>query len=345
MNILFVDQYSELGGAQQCLLDLMPAILERGWQAHVAAPGDGPLIDSLRAMGIPCHRTPLHLRRLVSRLSIDLVYVNGPRLLPAATCCGRPVIFHAHSVPQDRYARTLAGIALRTTQAEVIAVSEYAAASWRRFVPDSRIRVIYNGVPDYGVRQSRCPGPFRIGMVGRIAREKGHLDFVQAARMVGHSKFVICGAPLFSDANYAEQIRAEARGAPVEFMGWQADIGPVLHSLDILAVPSAAHDAAPRVILEAFSAGVPVVAYPSGGIPELASDGGVVVTQTLAETIVGLLADPERMHALSIAGRRAWARRFRLESYRENIVALLSTRQNSKAATTASTAAPTSMGG
>jgi len=58
MNILFVDQFTELGGAQQCLLDLMPAVKERGWQAHVAVPGDGPLMDTLRTMGIPCHGIP-----------------------------------------------------------------------------------------------------------------------------------------------------------------------------------------------------------------------------------------------------------------------------------------------
>src|SRR5690242_16154621 len=42
MNILFLDQFSEMGGAQRCLRDLLPAVAARGWTAHVAAPGKGP---------------------------------------------------------------------------------------------------------------------------------------------------------------------------------------------------------------------------------------------------------------------------------------------------------------
>src|SRR5256885_17159324 len=52
MKILFLDQFSDLGGAQRCLLDLLPAVLERGWLAHVAAPGDGclrPRAENLRS--------------------------------------------------------------------------------------------------------------------------------------------------------------------------------------------------------------------------------------------------------------------------------------------------------
>ena len=43
----------------------------------------------------------------------------------------------------------------------------------------------------------------------------------------------------------------------------------VLADLDLLVVPSISAEATTRVILEAFSAGVPVVAYSIGGIPEI----------------------------------------------------------------------------
>jgi glycosyltransferase involved in cell wall biosynthesis len=331
MNILFLDQFSELGGAQQCLLELLPAVKERGWQAHVAAPGGGPLADKLRAIGIPFH--PLaSIFSQMRRLAVNLIYVNGPRLLPAAACTGKSMVFHAHSVPRQSYARALAGLALRSARTEVIAVSEFAAASWRRFAHESRIRVIYNGTPDYGVHPRRPLGPLRIGIVGRIAPEKGHLDFVRAARIVARSRgdirFIICGAPLFSGDSHAALVRGEASGAPVEFVGWQANIAPMLHSLDLLVVPSAPNDAAPRVIMEAFSAGVPVVAYPSGGIPELVGDSGVITSEsnpgTLAHTILSLLADPARMRDMAASGRQSWSQRFRLERYREEVLSLLS---------------------
>ena len=40
--------------------------------------------------------------------------------------------------------------------------------------------------------------------------------------------------------------------------------------LDLLLVPSTGPEATTRVILEAYAAGVPVIAFPSGGIPEVA---------------------------------------------------------------------------
>ena len=55
MNILFLDQFSDLGGAQRCLLDLLPAVRERGWRAHVAAPGDGELRGRAVALGAEFH--------------------------------------------------------------------------------------------------------------------------------------------------------------------------------------------------------------------------------------------------------------------------------------------------
>ena len=34
MTIFFLDQFSDLGGAQQCLLDLLPAVETRGWRGR-----------------------------------------------------------------------------------------------------------------------------------------------------------------------------------------------------------------------------------------------------------------------------------------------------------------------
>ena len=42
MKILFLDQYSEMGGAQRVLADFLPTVQRRGWGAHVAVPGGGP---------------------------------------------------------------------------------------------------------------------------------------------------------------------------------------------------------------------------------------------------------------------------------------------------------------
>jgi hypothetical protein len=42
MNILFLDQFSTVGGGQRSLLELLPMVAQRGWKGHVA--------DSLRRL-------------------------------------------------------------------------------------------------------------------------------------------------------------------------------------------------------------------------------------------------------------------------------------------------------
>src|SRR5947208_9947121 len=113
MRILFLDQFSDPGGAQQVLLELLPAIRRRGWQAVVGLPGQGQLFRRVReldfdACPVACGpyrsgrksprdaarliaQLPLlarQIRRLAERIGADLVYVNGPRLLPGVALAG-----------------------------------------------------------------------------------------------------------------------------------------------------------------------------------------------------------------------------------------------------------------
>jgi len=151
VKILFLDQFSEMGGGQRVLLDVVDAVANRGWTAHVFVPGDGPLVDQLRARNVPLGHMPcgpyrsggkspadflrfgLDVRRqareIDSRLRqerFDLVYVNGPRLLSAAARAVRgraPVWFHAHSRIQQSYAVRAAGYCIRKVDATVVACS------------------------------------------------------------------------------------------------------------------------------------------------------------------------------------------------------------------------------
>ena len=85
------------------------------------------------------------------------------------------------------------------------------------------------------------------------------------------------------------------------------------------------------MILEAYAAGVPVVAFASGGIPEIVEDG---VTGNLARSAdemaaaaIELLRNPPKRAAMSVAAREYWARRFTLERYRNDVLAALETAQ------------------
>src|SRR4029077_17011602 len=138
VNVLFVDQFSDLGGAQQCLLDLAPAIQAEGWKMTCAVPGAGSLVTKLGELGITVstlamtaptsgRKHPLDFLRfsldtpklardighLAAEFRADLIYVNGPRVLPTAAWVarrtGRPMVFHCHNYLGQRPAAILAG--------------------------------------------------------------------------------------------------------------------------------------------------------------------------------------------------------------------------------------------
>ena len=214
---------------------------------------------------------------------IGLLYVNGPRLLPAAAWVARarsiPLIFHCHHRILQPIAARLAGEALRWSRASMIACCRFAAEPLARYLPGERSRVIYNGVSEPAwTRRPRDPAkPWNIGVVGRIEPEKGQMEFVAAARILSseftNCRFIVAGAPPFSGPEYLEKVRSASRDLPFKFLGWQEDIGAVFSQLDLLVVPSSDIDSTPRVVVEAFSGGLPVVAFPSGGIPEIVEDG------------------------------------------------------------------------
>jgi glycosyltransferase involved in cell wall biosynthesis len=359
VNILFLDQFSDLGGAQQCLLDLIPAVHARGWRAFCGVPGDGPFAAKLRELGaevshISCGpyasgrksiadawrfarqqpRLGSEITRLAEDGRADLIYVNGPRVLPAASRAvrgRRPLVFHCHSRPAGQYAIQLVARALRQADADLIACSRFVAEPFA----GSRLHVIYNGVRA-GTQHRREPPPWRIGVIGRISPENGQREFLQAARLLSQRvpglQFVVCGAPLFASStarNYAASLTSLANGLPVEFLGWREDVGAVLAHLDILVTPSIGSPGAPRVILEAFAAGVPVVGFASGGIPELVADGetGFMVEpqnpQALAARLEELLQRPATLREAAQRALSAWKLRFTVERYQQEIIAML----------------------
>ncbi len=356
MNILILDQFSDPGGAQLCLRDLAPEIARRGWSARLLAPGHGAICESLETYGIRSERLPgirsysngrktirdvasyaldipraiLGIRRLCRGNRPDLVYVNGPRVLPLSMFFGCPIVFHSHSLLTKGYARAIVASCLRFRRVQIIAASGFVARAITGLIAEDHMRVVYSGVPDVGfVAKPVRRGAVRIGIIGRIAPEKGHLDLMQAVKLLAAQgltiEVVIYGIPMFSAADYEARVRAEAAGISVRFAGWVQDVSAALHEIDLLAVPSSSVEAAARVIMEALSAGTPVVAYPSGGIPELICDGrtGLLTEQptpeSLARSIGKLLADPELAARLAEAGRREWEARFRVERYRREV--------------------------
>jgi glycosyltransferase involved in cell wall biosynthesis len=356
MNILCLEQFSRLGGGQLSLLSLLPGLKARGWRPVIAMPNEGPLADLARKSGLEIevlnaasyangHKTLFDVTRfayeypkliwaigrLLSTHRIDLLYVNAPRILPSAAIAARiysvPLVFHCHNRIVQWSGVVAIGESLRLSGAHVIACCKYAAAPILRYVNPERFSVLYNGVGEVSSHVPARRAPLHhIGVIGRIEPEKGQMDFVRAARAVLNRfpdcRFSVIGAPLFSSSKYLDQVVGASRELPVHFLGWQDDISSVLAGLDLLVVPSGPLDSAPRVIFEAFAAGVPVVAFPSGGIPEIVKDGetGFLTAETtsdaLAERICAILEmDSAQLQVIVTRAWERWREEYRLDIY------------------------------
>jgi glycosyltransferase involved in cell wall biosynthesis len=98
-----------------------------------------------------------------------------------------------------------------------------------------------------------------------------------------------------------------------------------MRDLDVLVI-SSKREGMPRVLLEAFSAGVPVVAFPVGGIPEVIEDRstGFLARGELAATLQEVLeSDPQTLREIAHRARREWERRYTVARYREGITTLM----------------------
>ncbi len=362
-NILCIDQFTNIGGGQQSLLDILPAFSARRWQPSVALPGDGPLLTVFQNRGYRLHtfthgtyasrRKPLqqmfkygrklpklvrYFTELVQAHEIDLLYVNGPRLVPPAAWVawrrGIPLVFHCHNRLLQHSAITITGQALELASAHVIACCNWVADPLREYVQPERIKIVYNGVAEVRFAGLQPPERIRrIGVVGRVEPDKGQMQFVQAVRTLAQQlpqcRFSIIGTPMFSGLEYYRKIVASSQGLPIEFGEWQEDIEQIYSGLDLLVVPSAL-EATTRVILEAFSAGVPVVAFPVGGIPEVIQDEQTgfltkrVSADALAARILSVVQmDRSSIHAVLRNARKEWRRRFTLRQYRDNVCGVL----------------------
>lgn len=327
----------------------------RGWEVHALVP-DGPIHQALTPFcavvrALPCGpfasaaKTVSDAVRFASQLPmqaleigltaarncIDVIYVNGPRVLPAAAlgCAGRPLVYHVHWMVPQRSAASLARAALRRSGASAIAPSRLAAEWLQGCVEPGLISTIYNGVGGFGGLPRSRNAIRRIAILGRISPEKGQLEFARAARIAASRsnglRFTVCGAPMFTEDRYFEKVRAEASGLPIEFSGWTEDVGAFLSSVDLLVVPSKPIDNIPRVILEAFAAGTPVLAFASGAIPELIEHGetGLLVREqtpeALAAAILSAAGSCDLLNQIAARAYRRWRERYTLRRFQSEI--------------------------
>ena len=239
----------------------------------------------------------LHLVRLLHRVKPAIVHTHSSKagILGrwAAWCAGVPLIFHTvHGFgitpAQPRWLQHLLILVERITGwitthwVVVAAIDEERGRRWGLF--NANVSVIRPGIdprpfqqpPDPASRRrlreelGAGPDDLLVGTVACLKPQKAPEDLVAVAELVCSRmpkvKFVLIG-----DGALRPRIQAliDQRGLHerVRLAGWRRDVDRAIGSFDALLLTS--HwEGLPRVMLEAASAGLPIVATKVGGVEE-----------------------------------------------------------------------------
>ncbi len=244
----------------------------------------------------------------------------------------RPYLAHFHldvdpSGPAGRwlklYKRVLLARVLRGASRVIVLSSEQERFIIEQYgVSGERIAVVPNGVPDDfaadGERDYHRPAPLRLLFVGRLAPQKNLPDLIEAVRLMEQrAELVIVGD---GDGDELAEltrrvatlglanVRLPGRAARSELGGWYkwADV----------FVLSSHKEGMPLAVLEAMSAGLPVVATDVPGLRELCAGTGLLVPpdpRALASALDSLAADPQARQrlasqSLAAASSAGWER-------------------------------------
>lgn len=263
---------------------------------------------------------PILYGSLVSRWRGVRAVVNAP--------VGMGYVFTAQDA-RGRLLRSLVRLALRALlnppRSKVVFENEedLAASVRAGSVAGSDAVLIRGAGVDTAVfaPQAAPPGPPIAVLGARMLRDKGVLEFIEAARLLRGRRValrcVLVGAP--DPANPSSLTREQladwqAEGV-VEWWGRRDDMAQVLGRSHIACLPSY-REGLPKFLLEAMACGLPVVATDVTGCRQAVEDGvtGLLVPArnpvALAQALERLARDPVQRQQLGDAGRARALRRF-----------------------------------
>lgn len=337
---MFLARSLGLGGAERQLVELAKGLHHRGHDVSVAVFYSGhPLDADLERAGVPLHdlgkRGRWDVAGFAARL-LGLIRAERPDILHSYLSV--PNMLAAISAPLLRSTAIVWGVRAsnlrvehydwltRLTERTGVLLARGAdrilvnsAAGFAHHVrigyPESRMRVIYNGIDtERFVRDARRGSALRvnwgvpansilIGLVGRLDPMKGHRIFFEAASRIAairsDVRFVCAGS---GNPAFTAELRRHVDALELaDRMIWQEalpDPVPVYSALDGLCSASIFGEGFSNVIAEAMACGVPCVVTDVGDSARIVQYPRYVArvgdVSSLHEAMIALLQDIDR---------------------------------------------------
>jgi glycosyltransferase involved in cell wall biosynthesis len=267
-------------------------------------------------------------------------FLRDAALIGAARVARRPVTLHLHGGLFAQFYAEAAGwerwlIRRVTAQVErAWVLTEAHVGMFDGLIERERVSVLENTSEDAGIaegeEEGRAEGEMRLLYLSNLFPEKGCFDLIDAVDGLGERARGI-RLRLVGEAEpaVAEEVRRRAtelagRGVEVEYGGTRTGAAKMAEYrwADAFVLPSRyPPEGQPLVLLEAMSAGLPIVASDHSGIPWTVRDGeeGIIVpagdVEALGEAIARLREDGDLRAALGAAGRRRYEAAYSNEAF------------------------------
>lgn len=360
IRVLHVVVAGDIGGAERLLVDLASRPTESGAEHTVALMTPNPrLADMFSNAGLRLRdrgrvrENPLaYLWRSLGPSDVawlegilhderaDMAHLHtfGSHVVGAraAIRAGVPFLRTEHHVEYfvDPSCSAFTRWSLARAKASV-AVSQYVSDFISRIAPASSnvIHVVRNGVdadhfaprPRVGREDAESGRPFKFAVVCRLEPWKGVGLAIEALELMPDAHLDIVGEGS-ERARLEADVSARGLNSRVKFLGYCSDPRDAVDAAD--AIVSGSRDEPLGLsVLEALAMARPVVAFASGGIPEIVQDGetGWLVQErsaaALARGMADAASDRARACAYGEAGRLFVEKRCRIEAmcegYRE----------------------------
>lgn len=340
------------GGVQFHVRDLAEALIAAGHEVSVLAPAadDTPVPEYLVPAGraVPVHYngsvarltfgpvTAARVRRWLAAGQFDVLHLHEPVTpslgMLALWIADGPVVATFHTAIVRSRSLQLAYPLVRQSLEKIsarIAVSEDARRTLVEHLGGDAV-VIPNGVYvdrfSSAARDERwtgAPGAPTIAYLGRLDEPRKGLPVLLGAvgrvlDEVPGARFLVAGRGE-TGQDQAQEVLG-ARAASVEFLGGLSDEDKarLLSSVDVYCAPQTGGESFGIVLVEAMSAGTPVVASDLGAFARVLDDGSAGVlfrtgdSVDLADTLLRVLGDPELRrtvadHARQVVRRYDWS--------------------------------------
>ena len=194
-----------------------------------------------------------------------------------------------------------------------------------------RVRINGSGVDLEHYAPAPLPdGPLTFLMVGRLLREKGVFEFVEAAGRVKAlrptARFQLLGGLDPNPTSITEEAlgRLQEDGT-IEYLGSVTDVRPIIGEAHVIVLPSY-HEGMPRSVLEGMSMGRAIITTDAPGCRETVEPGrnGILVpvrdADALAAAMRELIDDREKVSAMGEQSRQMAELRFDVHAVNQEIL-------------------------